>query len=160
MLAGHRSTWLACLPIALLLAPLTGCISAGPTLDSYAEARQAPGTVIEPSGGEAPVHLKTLVPEEPSEVATGEVDVYFLLFDAEADRPVREAQVAIDVVASEDARPSSHVQPPTHVGEGVYHGVVTFDEPGGWELDLEVDPPGGDTLRYAVHVHAGEAHEH
>jgi hypothetical protein len=169
MTSNRRAAALLGVTITLLAAPLTGCISAGPSFDSYQEAKGSDGVVLAapdaPSLDNDPDHplrIKTLSPSDPqSGVPTGENDLYFLLFDSETDEPVIDAQISMDVSKSHEDLESSHTQTPTHSGNGVYHGVATFDKPEGWIVDLTITLSDGTTLAFPLHYHAGETdHEH
>lgn len=157
-----RSMAVMGLALVLLAMPLAGCISTGPSFDSYTEARDASGTTLAAQNADHAVHLKTLVPEDPQhDVDTGENNLYFLLFDRETNEPVRNAQVSMDVWKTHEDLVSSQVQTPTHSGNGVYHGVASFDKDGGWVVDLNVTLADGTELDYKIHAHAGDVdHEH
>lgn len=159
-----RSTAALSLAIALLAVPLTGCIAGGPSFDSYEEAKEAEGTVLAPpdkpsldNDPDHPFRLKTLVPADPQhDVPEGENDLYFLLFDSSTDEPVTNARIDMTVNKSHKNLLSSHAVTPKHVGNGVYQGLATFDEPEGWVVDLTITLSDGTTFEYPLHYHAGE----
>jgi hypothetical protein len=154
------STRMAALAVALLAAPLAGCISAGPSFDSYEEAREAPGTLVTLENADHDIQLKTLVPVDPHEdVPTGENNLYVLLYDGEADEPLTDARIGIEVTKTHEDRSSSHVQAPTHSGNGIFHAVATFDEAGGWIAEFDVETGDGRDLTFPVHFSVGDVDE-
>lgn len=158
-----RSLTVASLTVALLAMPLAGCISSGedvPTFNSYAEAKDADGVVLNPDDvatqdTDTTVRLKTLHPADPLEdTDVAETDLVFLLFDSETDEPITNAQVQMNVHKSHKDYRSPHAETPTHAGNGVYKGLAEFNQTEGWVVDLTFTV-GGEDIRFPLHYHAG-----
>lgn len=157
------------LAIVLLSVPVAGCMSAGedvPSFDSYAEAKDADGVVLNPDDvatqdTNTPIRLKTLHPADPLEdTDVAETELVFLLFDSETDEPITNAQVQMDVHKSHKNYNAPQAQTPMHAGNGVYEGFTEFNQTEGWVVDLTFTVDGED-IRFPLHYHAGPTdHDH
>lgn len=154
--------------VVVLSAGLAGCADGGegPSFGSYGDAKNAPGTTWEATNADTPIKLRLLQPSDTT-VTTGEQDVTFLLYDSQADEPVRDAAFEPQDRFDEKCGPAhsfcaempdmghgaSPEESPEHVEFGVYRGMTTFTMDGEWRLNVnpEVD---GDVLEFDVDLTA------
>jgi len=186
---GSRSLFTkAVLAVALVAsAALAGCAADGgagedevgaggdevPTFASYEEAKRADGTVWQANNTNTSVELKVLYPSGET-AETGDHDVVLLLYDAESDEPITDAEFEPQSEYEQNCGPAhsfcaempamghgtSPEESPEHVGHGVYQGMTHFSMSGDWVLNVNplVD---GDVLEYDVTITAegeGEGH--
>jgi hypothetical protein len=170
-MTGERSPSItvASLAIALLAMPLAGCISADedvPSFESYSEAKDADGVVLNPNevpgeDTDTTIRLKSLHPADPlKDTEVKQTELVYLLFDSETDEPVTNAQVQMQVHKTHGDHTSPQTRTPTHAGNGVYKGMAEFDKSEGWVVDLTFTVD-GEEIRFPLHYHAGPTdHDH
>jgi hypothetical protein len=146
----------------VLAAPaFAGCMGEdGFTVSSYSEAQSMDGVTVDPRDSEDSLRLKMLQPADPqADIARGDHELAFLIFDSATDEPVTDADVSL-LVEKSHADKTASVEGPTHDQHGVYKAQTSFDEPEGWELTFDVST-GDRAVTFNLHAHVGEAdHEH
>lgn len=148
-----RPTKALLLAIPLITAGLAGCIG-DPGSDlpwsSYDEAKAADGPVFEPNGTDSSVRVKWLQPQTPDNVPKGKSEIWLLLFDSEADEPIREAALSMNSYMPAMGHGTASEEDPTHQDFGVYQGVINPSMGGDWQLNLSVELSEGDTLDFTI----------
>lgn len=149
--------------LVLLTVGLAGCLESDDGLpESYEQARDAPGTEWEPTNAESPITLRLLEPSGTT-VNVEETTIVFLLYDSEADEPVRNVTFAPQDGFEENCSPShdfcammpemghgtSPEESPEHHGFGVYEGMTNFSMSGEWILNVRADVD-GERLEYEI----------
>lgn len=126
-----------------------------PAWGSYQEAREAPGDVFEPRDSDSPLRLKLLDPVDPQSVETGNLEVWVLLFDNEADEPVTDASFLIDAQMPEMGHGTSPETDPMHIENGIYKGCTNISMDGDWVINLDPQLSDGSVLEYDVDASTG-----
>ncbi len=152
------------LGIALVLtsALLAGCIGGdggteGQTLGyaSFDDAANAQGKVLEAVNTDSDIQMKLLQPADPTSVPTGDLPVVLLLYDAGANEPITDADVAIEAMMPAMGHGTSGEEDPTHAGMGIYEGKTVLSMPGTWIINLDVTLADGTPLEFDVEVQGG-----
>lgn len=153
--------------VALLLAAgLAGCVggddgdadAADLSFAGYEEAREAPGTVLDPVEGSLEAEVKLLAPPSPDVDSPGRQPVILLVHDPAAGEPVTDATVALEARMPAMGHGTGPEEAPTHAGDGIYEGRTTWSMPGEWVLHMDVELPDGSSASYAPEVTVG-AHD-
>lgn len=168
MLETQSSLWTVSLAaLVVLTAGLAGCAGSDDGLpESYEEARDAPGTEWEPTNADSPVTLRLIQPSGTT-VAVEETTIVFLLYDSEADEPVRNVTFAPQDDFEDNCSPShdfcammpemghgtSPEESPEHHGLGIYEGMTNFSMSGDWILNVRADVD-GERLEYEIDLTA------
>ncbi len=126
---------------------LAGCVTdeeAPLPYDSYEEATAGEGVELTPDDGSS-LRLKLLEPSQTQGVSTGELQVFVLLYDQEADIPITDADFGSDqegcgsshgfcAEMPEMGHGTSPEEVPVHRDHGIYDGMTTISMPGEWTL--------------------------
>jgi hypothetical protein len=131
----------------------TGSGAGDGSFPSYEEAKNAPGQVYLRTGGEGgamDLRLKLLEPEDPQNANEGTHTIVILLFDAEADRPLTDAQITLESMMSGMDHGSDGETDPTHKHHGVYQGRTNHVMPGDWAVHIDVVPAEGGEYNFRI----------
>lgn len=156
---------LALLALPLAAAALAGCMGGGESTSAsvdvagYAEALEAPGQVLEPVEGAAPVETKLLDPPASSVSSPGTQPVVLLVHDPASGQPIEDAEIALETRMPAMGHGTGPESDPVHAAEGVYEGETTWSMPGDWVLHLDVQLADGSTVSYAAEIAVGEHDE-
>lgn len=126
-----------------------------PAWGSYQEARDAAGEIYEPRDSDSPLRLKLLDPTDPQSVETGNLVVWVLLFDSEADEPVTDADFRIEAEMPAMGHGTSPETDPMHIENGIYKGCTNISMDGDWVINLEPQVSDGTVLEYEVEASTG-----
>lgn len=156
---------LALLALAFAAAALAGCLGGGESTSAsvdvagYEEALDAPGMVLDPVAGPAPVETKLLNPPSSSVSSPGTQPVVLLVHDPASGQPVEDAEVALEARMPAMGHGTGPESDPVHAGGGVYEGQTTWSMSGEWVLHLDVQLADGSTVSYEVEIAVGEHDE-
>lgn len=129
---------------------------AGPstTYDSYEDAKEADGEVLEPSEASS-YRLKLLEPSR-EDLDTGQQNVTVLAYDSQADEPVKAGNATLNATMPAMGHGTSPEEDPVHAEHGVWTGLSTFSMNGTWVLELALQPENGSWLHWDVNVTVGD----
>lgn len=148
----------------VLFVSLSGCLGEGEEVDmeAFQQALDAPGETHTPDemAGDTDFRVKVLTPEDPSRARTGFRLLAFLVYDAQDEMPVVDADIDMEswMITNDDGDEMDHgtsdESDPKHHEGGVYHATTNHFMTGNWEVRLDGEREGGDAFEIALDFHA------
>lgn len=149
---GSRSLAIA-LSLLLVTTALAGCLGTmgDDEFASFQDARQQVHTTLAPEE-DLPLRLGLIEPNTTSQAMQGEQNVTFVLWDQDADEPVRDAEVTIEAFMPMMGHGTSPETDPVHLDHGVYRGTTNLMMGGDWLVHLNATLPSGDVAHFPVEL--------
>lgn len=98
-----------------------------------------------------PLTVKVFEPADREGLSAGEHPVVFLLYDADAQEPVEDADISLESWATSMGHGSDGPEEdPMHLGHGLYEGTMNPSMPAQWVIRLDVTASGHDEVRFEV----------
>lgn len=85
-----------------------------------------------------PLTVKVFEPEGLPALSAGEQDLVFLLYDADAEAPVADAEVAVESWAVSMGHGTDGETDPVHLAHGIYQGEINPSMSATWEIRIDV----------------------
>lgn len=172
-MAPCRSARVLLVALALVAAPLAGCLgadgdgsaasgpdeqeaSAEPLYASLEAALEEPGATF--PAEDADLELKLLSPPDTGDVEVATHNVTLALYTPGENAPVEDANVTLNTRMPAMGHGTSPEEDPTHDAHGVYQGLTNIAMDGRWVLDLTATVD-GETAEWSIELLAGDAAE-
>lgn len=97
-----------------------------------------------------PLTVKVLEPEGLPALSAGVHDLVFLLYDAEAEAPVTDAEVAVESWAVSMGHGTDGETDPVHLAHGIHQGEINPSMSATWEIRIDVATAEGEEVRFAI----------